>query len=42
MKHSLTEQRETSTAIALPLDELELVDETFHLPVGIDQGKWRG
>jgi hypothetical protein len=37
MQHSLAEEGKASSAIALPFDEFEFVDLTFHLPVGIDE-----
>ena len=37
MKHTLTQQRKCCLAIHRALDQLELVDVTFHLPIGIDQ-----
>ena len=38
MKHPLTKQRKSSSAIHRSLQQFELVDLAFHLPVGIDQG----
>jgi hypothetical protein len=35
MEYTLPQQPETCAAIALPLDELELIDEACNLPVGI-------
>jgi hypothetical protein len=37
VEHPLTEQRETGSPIALSFDELELIDLSFHLSIGIDQ-----
>ena len=37
MEHALAQQRETRAAITLPLDQFELVHESFYLPVGIDE-----
>ena len=37
MEHALAQQRETRAAITLPLDQFELVHESFSLPVGIDE-----